>query len=96
MAKRSKKSQEDVPQMETDRWGDTEMYGNKEAGAGAFDALQTGAPEQARIPGDRNPQAVQGGLGPLGLQGQGDRQNDSLAELQQVEPNLDLDEPDQR
>jgi hypothetical protein len=79
-----------VRQPETDRWGDTEMYGNENQGTGAFTPGELGAPEQEYEPGADNPQGMQTGTGPLGQQGQGNRQENELANLESVEPNIDL------
>ena len=51
-----------------------------------FTAMETGQPDQDITPGTHNPLAVQGGLGPLNQEGEGERQNDQLAELEQIEP----------
>lgn len=39
--------------------------------------------EQEQIPDPTNPQGVQGGRGPLAQEGEGNRQNDEMDELQQ-------------
>jgi len=51
-----------------------------------FTAMETGQPDQDPVPGVHNPQAAQGGLGPLNQEGEGERQNDQLAELEEIEP----------
>jgi len=51
-----------------------------------FTSMETGQPDQDRVPGSDNPQGAQGGLGPLNQDGEGERQNDQLAELEQIEP----------
>jgi hypothetical protein len=51
-----------------------------------FTPMETGQPDQDQVPDSDNPQAVQGGLGPLNEEGEGERQNDQLAELEQIEP----------
>jgi hypothetical protein len=51
-----------------------------------FTAMETGQPDQDFTPGINNPQGVQGGRGPLNQEGEGERQNDQLAELEQIEP----------
>ena len=51
-----------------------------------FTPMKTGQPDPDQVPGIHNPQAVRGGLGPLNEEGEGDRQNDQLAELEQIEP----------
>jgi hypothetical protein len=53
-----------------------------------FTPGETGQPEQDAVPGIENPQGVQGGRGPLRQEGEGNRQNDELAELEEVEPSL--------
>lgn len=54
-----------------------------------FTPMETGQPDQDRVPGSDNPQGLQGGLGPLNQDGEGERQNDQLAELEQIEPDDD-------
>lgn len=56
-----------------------------------FTPMETGQPDQDEVADIRNPRAVQSGRGPLNEEGEGDRQNDELAELEQVEPDLKLD-----
>jgi len=51
-----------------------------------FTPMETGQPDEDRVPDSDNPLAVQGGLGPLNEEGEGERQNDQLAELEQIEP----------
>ena len=51
-----------------------------------FTPMETGQPDQDSVPGVDNPQAVQGGLGPLNQEGEGESQNDQLAALEQIEP----------
>jgi len=51
-----------------------------------FTPMETGQPDQNPVPGIHNPQAAQGGLGPLNQEGEGERQNDQLAELEEIEP----------
>jgi hypothetical protein len=53
-----------------------------------FSPMATGQPDQDRVPGSDNPAGAQGGLGPLNQEGEGERQNDELAELEQIEPDL--------
>ena len=53
-----------------------------------FSPMETGQPDQDRVPGSDNLAGAQGGLGPLNQEGEGERQNDELAELEQIEPNL--------
>jgi len=52
----------------------------------AFSPMEIGQPDTDNVPDINNPQAVQGGLGPLNMDGEGDRQNDQIAELEQIEP----------
>ena len=58
----------------------------KEVETNTFTPMETGQPDQDQIPGFDNPQGVQGGRGPLNQEGEGERQNDQLAELEQIEP----------
>jgi hypothetical protein len=58
----------------------------KESPDNTFTPMETGQPDEDRVPDSDNPQAVQGGQGPLNEEGEGDRQNDQLAELEQIEP----------
>jgi len=51
-----------------------------------FTPMETGQPDEDQVPDSDNPQAVQGGLGPLNEEGEGERQNDQLAELEEIEP----------
>jgi len=51
-----------------------------------FSPMEIGQPDTDNVPDINNPQAVQGGLGPLNEDGEGDRQNDQIAELEQIEP----------
>jgi hypothetical protein len=54
-----------------------------------FTPMETGQPDQDRVPGSDNPLGAQGGLGPLNQEGEGERQNDQLSELEQIKPNLE-------
>ena len=65
----------------TDRWGDSPARNELRHEDGPFTLDESGAPDQKTEPGSDNPQGVQSGLGPLGQRGQGNRQNDELAEL---------------
>jgi len=58
----------------------------KKATDNTFTPMETGQPDEDQVPDSDNPQAVQGGLGPLNEEGEGERQNDQLAELEQIEP----------
>jgi len=51
-----------------------------------YSPMELGQPDTENVPDINNPLAVQGGLGPLNEDGEGDRQNDQLAELEQIEP----------
>ena len=58
----------------------------KESPTNTFSPDETGGPDADNVPDIRNPQGVQGGLGPTNQDGEGERQNDQLAELEQIEP----------
>jgi len=58
----------------------------KKAPANTFTPMETGQSDEDHVPDSDNPLAVQGGLGPLNEEGEGERQNDQLAELEQIEP----------
>ena len=51
-----------------------------------FTPMEIGRPDEDRVPDIHNPQAVQGGLGPLNQDGEGNRQNDQIEELEKIEP----------
>jgi len=53
-----------------------------------FTPMETGALDADMVPGQRNPIAAQGGVGPMNQEGEGDRQNDDLDALERVEPDL--------
>jgi len=53
-----------------------------------FTPMETGQPDADAVPDLNNPQAVQGGRGPLNQEGEGERQNSQLAELEEIEPNI--------
>jgi len=53
-----------------------------------FTPMEIGAPDEDRVPGSRNPMAMQGGVGPMNQEGEGDRQNDDLDALERIEPDL--------
>jgi len=53
-----------------------------------FTPMETGAPDEDMVPGSRNPLAMQGGVGPMNQEGEGERQNDDLDALERVEPDL--------
>ncbi len=58
----------------------------KEKPQNVFTPMETGQPDQDRVAGVDNPSGAQGGLGPLNQEGEGERQNDQLAALEQIEP----------
>jgi hypothetical protein len=69
-----------------DPWEDQKQYGEATT-TGEFTAGELGQPDDDADQLDRkNPQAVQSGRGPLDQEGEGNRQNDELAELQQEVP----------
>lgn len=51
-----------------------------------FTPMETGQPDQDIVAGIENPVGAQGDLGPLNQEGEGERQNDQLAALEQIEP----------
>jgi len=51
-----------------------------------FTPMETGQPDEDPVADFDNPQAVQGNLGPLNQDGEGELQNDQLAALEQIEP----------
>jgi hypothetical protein len=53
-----------------------------------FTPKETGQLDPELKPDMKNPQGAQGGRGPLNEEGEGDRQNDELAELNEIEPKL--------
>jgi hypothetical protein len=81
---------ERVPEDGADPWEDTILYSRKNPG-GKFTPMETGEPDQNPQPDSDNPQAMQGGSGPLGQEGEGNRQSDELAELEEIEPDIKLD-----
>jgi hypothetical protein len=58
----------------------------KEEKTNVFTPMETGQPDQDRLPGWDNPAAAQGGLGPTNQEGEGELQNDQLAALEEIEP----------
>jgi hypothetical protein len=58
----------------------------KDSPTNTYSHNETGGPDADNVPGLHNPQAVQGGLGPTNQDGEGERQNDQLAELEEIEP----------
>lgn len=71
---------EEVPASEA-RWPQS-------SGANTYTPMGTGQPDQDPAADIDNPQGVQSGRGPLNEEGEGERQNDQLAELEQIEPKL--------
>ncbi len=53
-----------------------------------YTPMETGQPNHDLVPDIDNPAGVQGGRGPLNQEGEGDRQNDQLAELEEIKPDL--------
>lgn len=60
----------------------------KETTTKVYSPLETGSPDADNRPDTGNPQAVQGGMGPTNQEGEGERQNSQLAELEQIEPDI--------
>jgi hypothetical protein len=89
-------TQGDVPQPETDRWGDNELLEGRSESRGAFSPGVLGEPDRDPVLGAANAPRTGGDNGPLGQDGQGNRQADELAEMEQIEPDLDLDGPKDR
>ena len=58
----------------------------KEIPTNTFTPMEIGAPDTDRVPGLHNPLDAEDGLGPLNMDGEGERQNDQIAELEQIEP----------
>src|SRR3954469_21000558 len=65
---------------EGDPWGDQQLTGTKPP-AGEFAPEEIGDADETE-PEPGNPQAVQGGRGPLDQEAEGNRQNDEFAELE--------------
>ena len=59
---------------------------HKVAHQNTFTPAETGQPGEDDVPDYDNPQAVQGGLGLLNQEGEGERHNDQLADMEQTEP----------
>lgn len=53
-----------------------------------FTPMETGQPDADPVPGIQNPGGAQGGLGPLNQEGEGERQNDQLAALEETDPDV--------
>jgi hypothetical protein len=64
-----------------DGWNDEALFTDNKA-TGTFTAGELGQPDSDRKPDAGNSGGVQGGRGPLNEEGEGDRQNDQLAELE--------------
>jgi hypothetical protein len=61
-------------------------HGSRKQPQDTYTPMEIGQPDEDEVPDIHNPQAVQGGLGPLNEDGEGDRQNDQIAELEHIEP----------
>jgi hypothetical protein len=61
----------------------------KEKDDDTFSPMAIGAPDADPLPGNDNPTGMQTGHGPLNQEGQGNRQDDETAELEEIEPNID-------
>jgi hypothetical protein len=71
------------PSEAHDPWEDQQQYSPAKT-VGEFTPGELGQPDDDKDQLDRlNPQGVQSGRGPLDQEGEGNRQNDELAELQQ-------------
>ncbi len=70
-----------APDLGTDRWDDN-AYGAADKSDALFTPGEIGQPDQALGPDASNPQAAQSGLGALGQNEQGERQNDQIEELE--------------
>jgi len=55
-----------------------------------FSPMETGQPDATPTADQNNPMGVQGGRGPLNQEGEGERQNSELAELETIEPDIEL------
>jgi hypothetical protein len=58
----------------------------KDESDNVFTPMETGQPDVDQVPNIKNPTGAQGGLGPLNQEGEGERQNDQLAALEETEP----------
>ena len=58
----------------------------KDESDNVFTPMETGQPDVDQVPDIKNPTGAQGGLGPLNQEGEGERQNDQLAALEETEP----------
>jgi hypothetical protein len=62
--------------------------GHRKQPPNTYSPKEVGQPDTEKIPDINNPQGVQGGRGPLNEEGEGDRQNDQLDELEHIEPDI--------
>jgi hypothetical protein len=51
-----------------------------------FTPMETGRPDTDPVPDVDNPTGAAGGLGPTNQEGEGERQNDQLAALEETDP----------
>ncbi len=58
----------------------------EEESENVFTPGETGQPDVTPVPDIQNPAGAQGGLGPMNQEGEGERQNDQLAALEEIEP----------
>lgn len=58
----------------------------KDETTNVFTPMETGQSDVDQVPDINNPTGAQGGLGPLNQEGEGERQNDQLAALEETEP----------
>lgn len=77
---------EAVP-SDQDRWGDL-ATDEPTAARGPFTAGELGQIDQETRPGTGNPQGALSGGGPLHQEGEGERQNNQLAELRAIAPDV--------
>jgi hypothetical protein len=86
-----------LEENEGDPWGDQQNYGNTDRSPGDFTAGELGEPgPDEELQNENNPQGVQGGRGPISQDGEGNRQNDELAELEQIPHVINLDKTTDR
>ncbi len=88
-ARLERDQREVTPQPETDRWNDVPSDRQQDEKLKTFNRMEMGAPDDDLLPDRDNPQGAQGGRGPLNQEGEGNRQNDQIAELEAVEPDND-------
>ena len=81
-----------APGMQQTRQISKSQMRKEEPESQAFTPGETGQPEQDPDPEHGNPQGVQSGRGPLKQEGEGNRQNDELAELEDVEPTVSAEQ----